>query len=158
MDQYILPVEQFKIYLLTHQSGNDFLGRRTPPKWNERITLSSSYCTYLPPRTRVALSADELIKTITVTLKSAQAVVSLNSLLADDASESNSGEDRFLPTFYWASRAFRAVFLLLIIGLFAMCLVLLVPPSGGKQYTVASFFASLFYLIILSLINDPNSA
>ncbi|KAI2466896.1 hypothetical protein F4781DRAFT_334888 [Annulohypoxylon bovei var. microspora] len=85
-----------------------------------------------------------------ITSKDGERRVSLDSLLHEDLSAPVVKEDRFLPTSYWASRVFRAVFLLPTLLLLAICLLFIIQPRGGKEFTVTAFLVALFYLIFLS--------
>ncbi|KAI0386323.1 hypothetical protein F5Y04DRAFT_120299 [Hypomontagnella monticulosa] len=76
--------------------------------------------------------------------------ISMDSLLDGGSHEPNMREARFLPTSYWGSRVVRAISLLPIIGLLVMCVLFLVQPGGGKQFTLTAFLVALFYLIFLA--------
>ncbi|OTB00917.1 hypothetical protein M426DRAFT_15021 [Hypoxylon sp. CI-4A] len=75
--------------------------------------------------------------------------ISLDSLLDNESSRPNLKEDRFLPASYWGSRVFRVVSLLPTLLLVTICLLFLIQPGGGKQFTLTAFLVALFYLIFL---------
>ncbi|KAI0898808.1 hypothetical protein F4806DRAFT_314626 [Annulohypoxylon nitens] len=85
-----------------------------------------------------------------VSTKDGERRVSFDSLLHEDLSAPVVQEDRFLPTSYWASRVFRAIFLLPTLLLLGMCLLFIIQPNGGKQFTTTAFLVALFYFIFLS--------
>ncbi|KAI1458722.1 hypothetical protein F4805DRAFT_112119 [Annulohypoxylon moriforme] len=85
-----------------------------------------------------------------VTSKDGERRLSLDSLIYEDLSAPVVKEDRFLPTSYWASRVFRVIFLLPTLLLLSMCLLFIIQPNGGKQFTLTAFLVALFYLIFLS--------
>ncbi|KAI1087293.1 hypothetical protein F5B19DRAFT_497514 [Rostrohypoxylon terebratum] len=76
--------------------------------------------------------------------------VSHDSLLHEDLSAPVLQEDRFLPTSYWASKAFRAIFLLPTLFLLGVTLLFILQPDGGKEFTFTAFLVALFYFIFLS--------
>ncbi|KAI1373491.1 hypothetical protein F4677DRAFT_217380 [Hypoxylon crocopeplum] len=90
-----------------------------------------------------------LVEAVPMTKRS-DSRVSLDSLLHDVPAEPFSTEDMFLPTSDWRSRVFRAVFLLPTIGLLVICLLFLIQPGGGKEFTTTALLVALFYLIFLS--------
>ena len=63
-------------------------------------------------------------------------------------------DDRFRPVSYWASRLFRGFYLLLVIGLWLICLMCFVPlgsDDGPIFDTVTVLMITTFYLYMLSV-------
>ncbi|KAI0888305.1 uncharacterized protein GGS22DRAFT_95853 [Annulohypoxylon maeteangense] len=108
------------------------------------LTDDFAYSTSTP---QTGLNGSELQA---MTTKDCERRISLDSLLHEELSAPIVAEDRFLPTSYWASRAFRAIFLLPTFLLLAICLMFMIQPGGGKQFTLTAFLVALFYFIFLT--------
>lgn len=76
--------------------------------------------------------------------------VSMDSLLGYGVAKSDLKDARFLPTSSWGSRAFRALFIILLLGLWVICVLFLLQPKGGKVFTTTAFLVALFYLVFIS--------
>ncbi|KAI1406129.1 hypothetical protein F4819DRAFT_286954 [Hypoxylon fuscum] len=98
-----------------------------------------------------SLNSKKPIEEAPTTAKFDDARISLDSLLDNGSADRIHKETRFLPTSFWASKIFRAAYLLPILGLWTIVILFLIQPGGGKEFTLTSFLVALFYLVFLSV-------
>lgn len=97
--------------------------------------------------------APHVIKLSDFPCQGAEAVrgYSLDSLQLEDMQSPAQSWDRFKPTTFWASRAFRAMYILPVLGMLITALLYIMPWMNPNTFTVSTFFLAVFNLVLVSI-------